>query len=62
MTLEKLIKLKLAIKRDESREKVQKRFSEYMEWYDNLEYKSIKNKIRHREVFYEYVKYLRRLK
>jgi len=59
MDLETRIKkLRNAIKENRAKEVIEYKFNEYMKDYDNKE-KSINDKIRHRELFQEYFKYMR---
>lgn len=55
--LEKLINLKIAMKRNKPKSEIKEKFKDYSTAYDNCD-KTIQDKIRHREVFYDYVRYM----
>lgn len=55
--LEELINLKTAIKHHKAKHIVKQKFITYLEAYDNAD-KDIGDKIRHREIFCQYVKYM----
>lgn len=56
--LESLINLKTAIRHNKSKSEVREKFLEYSRKYDDLENKNIGDKIRHREIFYNYIRYM----
>lgn len=55
--LEQLINLKLAIRQKKEKHIVKQKFLEYLNEYDNAD-RTISDKIRHREIFYIYCKYM----
>ena len=56
--LEELINLKLAIRKHKPKSEVKEKFRAYTNKYDNAE-KTIQDKIRHREIFYSYINYMK---
>ena len=56
--LEQLINVKLAMKKNLPKSKVREKFSVYSKAYDNLPEKTILNKIEHRDLFYDYMRYM----
>lgn len=55
--LEELINIKTAIKNKKPKSVVYEKFQKYLDAYDNSE-KSVADKIRHRDIFYIYIKYM----
>jgi len=55
--LEQLINLKLSMRHKESKEIVKQKFEDYSNAYDNYD-KEISDKIRHREIFLTYSRYM----
>lgn len=57
--LEELINVKIAIRHHKAKHIVKKKFIEYLEAYDNAEPDvDVGDKIRHREIFLQYVRYM----
>jgi hypothetical protein len=51
------LEFRLSIARNEPLEEVNKKWNKYMEDYDNLDNKTISDKIHLREAFYDYMNY-----
>lgn len=60
--LESLINLRLAMIHKAPIQEIEKKYLEYLNEYDNLENKGIKEKLEHRELFYSYMRYMNRAK
>ena len=58
MTLDKRIDILWAMAIGESKEKVQEKYTKYQEAYDNIENRTIRDKIKHRDVFEKYTSYM----
>jgi len=59
MTLEKMINCKVAMLKNKPKHEVQGLYLEYLHEYDNKE-KTVRDKIEHREFFYQYLRYMER--
>lgn len=55
---QKVINLKLAMKKGKSKDIVKYKFQEYLKEYDQLSDPSITRKINHRDLFYDYTRYI----
>jgi hypothetical protein len=54
----KVISLRVSMKNGASKEIVKCKFQEYMKCYDQLADPSISQKINHRDIFYDYCRYM----
>jgi hypothetical protein len=54
----KIINLKLAMKKGRTKDIIRYKYQEYMKYYDNLANPSITQKINHRDLFYDYTRYM----
>jgi len=55
--IEKLVNIRLAMKKGKSKDVVRYKFKEYMKLYDEKDKDTI-DKIMHRELFYDYLRYM----
>ena len=62
MTLDKRIDILWAMAIGEPKEKVQEKYTKYQEAYDNIENRTIRDKIKHRDVFEKYTSYMNKKK
>ena len=60
MTLDKRIDILWSMAIGEPKEKVKEKFVKYCEAYDNIENRTIRDKIKHRDVFEKYMSYMSR--
>ena len=58
MTLDERINILWAMATKEPKEKVKEKFIKYCEAYDNIENRTIRDKIKHRDVFEKYTSYM----
>ena len=56
--IDKLVKVRIAMNKGRSKEIVEYKFREYMREYDALANKSLKDKLVHRDLFYDYLRYM----